>query len=629
MKKFLNIILAITLALTFCVLGVGCKDDDTPPSQEVEVDESDYTVYYFDGNSGKDSNSGISQMSPKKSLSEISKIVKNATAQNPIKILLKCGSTFDGRLILANFDTTAEKPLIVSSYGDIQKGRPKLVGRSLQTDTAYSVVLVNDDNVRISNLEVTDPYAYQGIFFAPTRAGAMKNIYVENCYIHDVNFFWDEDKHDPNNPPSTLEGLAEICPSFTSTGNSYGRRYYRNYGGLIFSNATTVQIGASWYENVYAKNNVIERVARTGIYITTRWNNCPGVGYGENKFVEESDRYNDAENGIGYFMHRNVNFIDNKLDVIGGDGIILAGIDSVLQGNVCYRANYLGCGAETSSEGLLAPQYFNAAIWVYDSYNVLFQYNEAGYTFLRNGAGDGEGFDIDISCEKVYFQYNYAHHNEGGGLLICNNTSEILKHDKDGNVVSPNGRPETALGVWKNNYALNNVFAFNGLESNAMRSAFITVARECHDFKAYNNTVIFSNAYKGRVEARSLITCEDQKASLRHEYANNVFILADDTGVSPIAYNNGNLRGAVYTNNLYYNTGNLHQAFATPDTSPILNVNPSITLPSNYDGFDTVASFKGGNAELFGLGISLQDMLKKDILGKTVNSVNYVGAFAG
>ena len=460
MKNLLKVMLSIFLAITLCVVSIGCGENPdnggtgdnpgegggtttvevVPPTYKApsKIDDRDYSVFYFDGDAGSDANSGKHQLSPKKTIGAIAQLAQTASELNPIKILLKCGSTFAGNLYLSNYETTEKKPLIISSYGDLSKGRPKLVGSGQNTDTAYAVVTAHEDNVRISNLEITDPYAYQGIFFSPTKAGAMKNVVVENCYVHDVNFFWDEDKHDPNNPPDTLEGLAEICPSFTASG-SLGRRYYRNYGGIVFSNATTVQIGASWYENLYAINNVIERVARTGIYVTTRWSNAPGVGYGENKFVDETERWNNAEKGIGYFIHKNVNFVDNKLDLIAGDGIILGAKDSVLQGNICYRANYLGCRKELSITGVEAAQYFNAAIWVYDANNVLFQNNEAGYTFLRNGGGDGEGFDIDNSCENVYFQYNYAHHNEGGGILVCNTTVELLRHDKDGNVISPYG----------------------------------------------------------------------------------------------------------------------------------------------------------------------------------------------
>ena len=641
MKKLFVRSMALLAAMVSALAFAGCAsktqqdpepDTDPEPSEitytaptaseppaEIDYEAEGYTTYYFDGENGNDGNSGISALAPKRTLVEMTQLAREASDDNPLRFLLKRGSTFSGQLQLAGYTATPERPLVVGAYGDEADGMPVLTGTNTETDTAYAVILITQGNTRIYDLEITDPYAYQGIYVNTVRAGAMENIVIENCYVHDVNFFWD-DRFDENNPPTDPDELDAICPEANSTGTSYGRAYYRNYGGIVFYNNTSTSVGASWYENVYVRNCTVERVARTGIYMATRWSNAPGVGYGNNKFVDGSDKtdeYNNAEEGIGYFMHKNVNFVGNKLDLIGGDGIILAGKDSFLEGNTCYRANYLGrTGRPVGTNA--AYQYFNAAVWVFDSDNVVFQNNEAAYTFLRNGAGDGEGFDIDNSCVNIYFQYNYAHHNEGGGLLLCNNTAGLLRYDAEGNVVSPNGQTEQLLGEWGNNYVRNNVFAYNGLASDPSRSAFLTLARKVDDLYCYNNTVIL-----GEIEQQRIINIEDVQAIDGHYYANNIFYSAQPASAR---MNIGLLNEPVFEHNLYYNLGD---AYADTGETPVTDTDPLITLPDAYDGTQALLSFAGGEARLYSIGVLIDGMLSADILGTAAQGIAYIGAFAG
>ena len=575
-----------------------------------EVDVSNYKTYYFDSKNGDDSNSGRSVLVPKKTLSAASEIAALANENYPIRLLFKRGSEFFGRLVLTGFTATADKPLIVSDYGNDSSPSPKFLGLSSDTSSSYEVVRLTESNTRISNLEITDKYAYQGINICAIRAGKIENVVIENCYVHDVNFFTDEN-FDENNPPDTAEELDAICPEFNKDG-SYGRYYYRYNGGIIFSNNTPQSIGASWFENVYAINNFVERVARTGIYMYTKWSNCPGVGYGNNKFVEQSDRYNDAEKGIGYFMHKNVNFIGNRLNVIGGDGIVLAGIDSFLEGNVCYRANYLGRTGKPNAQGV-STRYYNGGIWVYNSENVYFQGNEAAYTFYRNGSGDGEGFDIDNSCKNVYFQYNYSHHNEGGGILICNMSASLTYYDKDGNVL----KTDTVLGDWRNNYCRNNVFAYNGTMLEATKSAFITIARRVNEFYAYNNTVIL-----GDIPGQDIIHIEDQQSSAAHYYANNIFYSKSNMEIGA-RFSVDLLSSKTCENNLYYGVG----CDLNDKVGAMKGVDPLISLPDEFDGLDKIAQFRGSEPKLFTNGKLINGALSEDISGNSAENISYLGAF--
>ena len=630
MKKFFNRIFMLFLVLFVLAFAVSCGEqeipDDTDPedpdlnliySAPAEIDVSDYNTFYFDGTDGSDSNSGRDKIVPKKSLTELAKIASRASANYPVRILLKRGSVFSGELVLANYLATENKPLIISDYGEANLPMPKFIGSGKITDSSYAVIKISEGNTRISNIEITDPYAYQGIYIVPNKSGAMENIVIDGTYVHDVNFFWDETRHDPANPPATNEELDEICPEFSSTG-SYGRYYYRNNGGIIFYNGTSEKIGASWFENVWAINNRIERVARTGLYMATRWSNCPGVGYGSNKFVEQNDIHNNAETGVGYFMHKNVNFCGNKLSVIGGDGIILAGIDSFLEHNSCYYANYLGRTGESNAQGA-RERYFNAGIWVFNSDNISFRYNEAAYTMLRNGAGDGLGFDIDNASKNVYFEYNYAHHNEGGGLLLCNNTASLLRYDKDGNCISPGGNAELLLGDWGNNYCRNNIFAYNGKTDDDTRPAMIRIARQTDDFYCYNNIVIM-----GDIPGQSIVYVEDTKPSLNHNYANNIVYSAAPMSRTA-KYSVSLLNNAKFENNLYFNVGKPYEGI---EGSPLTDIDPKISFPEDWDGYDKITVLKPSAEAVYSSGIRIVNDAVLDILGNKTRNIRYLGAFA-
>ena len=156
-KKLFTTLLAVILSLTVVACnnqnntGDNGGDPNNKPKEEVviptyteptTIDYTGYNTFYFDGNGGNDANSGKSQLSPKKSLEEMTKIASTATADYPVRILLKRGSTFDGKLILTGYTALKEKPLIVSDYGT-HESMPKLVGVNKDTDTLYSVIKLN------------------------------------------------------------------------------------------------------------------------------------------------------------------------------------------------------------------------------------------------------------------------------------------------------------------------------------------------------------------------------------------------------------------------------------------------------------------------------------------------------
>ena len=67
----------------------------TPPSIST-IDESDYTIYYVDANTGNDTNNGMSEETPFRTLSKVTYMTKTPK----MKVLLKSGSVFAENLVL-------------------------------------------------------------------------------------------------------------------------------------------------------------------------------------------------------------------------------------------------------------------------------------------------------------------------------------------------------------------------------------------------------------------------------------------------------------------------------------------------------------------------------------------------
>ena len=250
-------------------------------------------------------------------------------------------------------------------------------------------------------------------------------------------------------------------------------------------------------------------------------------------------------------------------------------------------------------------------------------YNEAAYTYLQNGAGDGEGFDIDIACEDIHFYYNYAHHNEGGGLLLCNNSSSLFTYDMNGELSQTS--KQTLDGIWKNNYCKNNVFAFNGLETNTHRSAFITIARKCDDFIAENNLVLV----RGDIKKQHIINCEDSKVSLNHQYRNNIFYSYTENDHPVFA--NYTILDPIFEGNLYHNiaSGNKlqNELLLSDDKYAVLDVNDlTFDLPTNYDGYNVSKTFVP-SISLLAYARQLKSQLRYDYLGQDTTDISYLGAF--
>lgn len=583
-----------------------------------ETLKNEYKTFYFDAVSGNDENVGTSENEPKQSLSEVSEIISEYASRYPIRLLLKRGTTFYGNLKLSGYDATEDRPFIVDAYGEGDE-YPVIHGNGttaidVGTLDKANVVHIQEGNTRVLNLEITGSDSTRGVYIFPRKGGIYENIVVDGCYVHNVNWNWVYD-FDPNDVEPDAIDPEVVTP--TKPAN----RYRRLFGGIcIFTGDISNSLGAPvTFRNMWIQNNRVEEVSHVGINFYNYWTNRPGLGYGYNKYVDDTTEHNNYETGVGYFPMENIVVSGNSTNCIGGDGIVLASADnSWLEHNVSLKSNYLGRAG-----------FWNGGLWVANVRNCYYQYNEAGYTYLRHGSSDGEGFDIDNTCENVYMQYNYAHHNEGGGVLICNLETTMLKFNPDGTPTTD--RVQNYWGNWKNNFIRNNVFVHNGnaIKKNGnVHSAFITIARTTPNLTVENNTVIM----RGDIKNQHIINSEAGSAITGHVYRNNIFYCESETA-QPVFHISA-LKDPIFENNLYYNVKDGDPLYGqlplSEDKKAILGVDPQFTMPAdgNYNGYDKALTFFGQNSVLYKKGISVASALSTDMFGNNAKGVQYLGAFA-
>ena len=622
MKKIIALLLILVLTVTLFGCQTTPDNTETLPSEEElnevtaeslgvsmtypEVDLSDYTTYYFDSVAGDDKNAGTSESAPKKTLDSAAQIAATATADNPIRILLKKGSTFQGNWHLSGYESTEEKPLIIDAYGE-GEGYPVVDGHGsdIYTEEDSASILVQDDNIRILNLEITGRTAYQGIYVYPRTGGVFENVVVQGCYVHDINFNWPYATAPKDTSPDDIDP-EEVCPATRyPQGDQFGRYVYRRYSAICFYNDTKVK--PSWFENLWILDNTVIDVGKIGINVYNMWDNQPGFGYGYNKYLGE-ELENVEGTKLGRFPNKYVVCKGNYVERAGSDGIVLSGCDnSVLEWNVVYYANYLGRAG-----------YWNGGLWIFGSRKLLYQYNEVAYTYRRHGVQDAEGLDIDNCCSEIYCRYNYCHHNEGGGLLLCNKATTITYYDQDGNVVET----KEEQGIWKDNYIYGNVFAYNGNDFEPTRSGFITIARSVgNGTYCFNNTVIMNPDIHGQ----SIINTEDKNTACRELYFyNNIFYSKEPTDAK---FTIIMMHDYLFDNNVFYNVTSMGIDEAS-NLNPITDVDPQITVSDSFNGFAALEAFRPANPAMYEMGKELKDLppIIKDILRTKVEGEDYLGA---
>lgn len=171
------------------LLLLGCsKEVMQSPQLKVNATQNLHSnsvgnVYYLDP-AGSDSNNGLSTLTPWKTLAKV-----NGTTFNPgDEILLKSGGVWSGTLSPKGSGSSGS-PIVIDMYGTGNK--PVINGPG--TNNSCGFLLDNQSYWEIHNLEVTNTQAIggtNGLKGMNVRGGsttAINHIYIQNCYVHDVN----------------------------------------------------------------------------------------------------------------------------------------------------------------------------------------------------------------------------------------------------------------------------------------------------------------------------------------------------------------------------------------------------------------------------------------------------------
>lgn len=567
---------------------------DNPISSENYAEISDdaiYKEYYFDSENGNDLNDGT-KLSPKKSMLEAKSIISKVKEEEPTKILFKAGSEYSGTFYIEDFAANEETPLIVDVYDETEANKyVKFIAPS-----GGDAVVIRNGNARISGLECTGVTGYRGIHILTKKAGALKNLVISGNYIHDINFNLGNLEIPEDGSTFDLATVKEICSN---------NRFLHTLGGIIVEAETSKAVGPSWYENLWIENNFIEQVARVGIWVFSNWSYRPGITWGVNPY------YNDE---IGWYPHSKVYIRDNFTNYTGGDGIILgATIGGIIERNTTYHAQFLGRAG-----------YPSAGIWTHSCKDTVIQYNEAAFTHTEY---DGQGFDIDIGNSNILFQYNYSHHNVGGGLLCCNTTSDVVQYDVNGERIDDEeGVPVMVrtLGDWHDAIIRNNVFADNGV-------ADLILSGKVDKVRFENNTVICPD---NPVEKKyRMIDTKDfngtNSPALDWKLTNNIFYMRTPQKLR----NDMNLSFTIpgrwkCDNNIFYG---FEEDFYTnlgshSEVSNMLRINPEFESNIAEKGYENAKKLFPKNLKIKSGGSKLNSANKFDFNGTSVEGIQYYGA---
>ncbi|MDN3666959.1 hypothetical protein ACFFU1_08030 [Algibacter miyuki] len=346
------------------------------------------TQYYVDNVGGNDSYTGTSENNAFRSLKHI-----NAQTFTPgDTILFKRGGNWTGTL-KPKGNGKAGNPIVISAYGAGQLPIIDAQGKSGENNAmSASIMLYNQEYWEIRNLEVQNfekgnparPTQKAGILILGKDAGTLKGFKFENLKISNVN----------------------------------GSLKTRTNGGLFF--------------NIIADSIPENRIPTNfdGIYV----NNCYFLNVDRGGFINQSFwRTRDMDSKFGelckdgrvnnWFPSYNIIIENSKFENIGGNGLVTR----VAKAPLVQNNLFVKCSSKTTGN----------ASYPYNCDDALWQYNEACYTVYNEGDIDASGFDSDYLCKNTIIQYNYSHHNDWGGLLVCS-WGKVVNAFNDGTIIRNN-----------------------------------------------------------------------------------------------------------------------------------------------------------------------------------------------
>ena len=429
------------------------------------------------------------------------------------QIVLKRGTTCKGQLYPTGSGVKGH-PIIISAYGT--GARPTIAGGGTYNNTG-AVQIINQQYWVVQNLHVTNrttsanPTTYRaGILIQDDNGGRLAGIVVRNNAVDSV-------RSNPGN------------------GNT------RMYGGI---SALTFGIVKSGFDGLQITNNTVKDVSRTGIITSNT----------------QYPRSWDAS----------VRISGNHLSALRGDGIVMIGArSSRIDTNVVVGAGDLGSCAHCGRMG--GPSTASAGIWPSATRSIRIDHNEVSRT--HKTGGDGEGFDIDRSAVDTTLEYNSAHDNAGGGVLLTG--------------------------------AKNSVIRFNILENNGQGALTFYGKAPSTNTSFYNNTVYISRASGAKV-VRTFGAIKGSKVSFKNNLIFNYGAGAYQWPTKSVTTSSNTLIGV--------------QGAGSPHDSRTSFGNPGLKKPgTGGNGFASLTGYKPKHPASSLKGVAISKSVTTDFFGKRIS----------
>jgi len=219
--------------------------------------------YYVDAERGHDRNSGRSEQEAWASLRK----VNNKKFKPGDRILFRAGTKYHDQLVLTN-SGSAEKPIIVSDYGDGAK--PQIHGKGMED---YTLLLDSVEHIEVSNLEITNmgeerQAKRNGVVARAFNSGELHHVVLKNLTIHHVN--GSLRKKEGGGRAIMVHVLKDRVPSrFVDFQIIDNHIYQTSRNGIGFGYGETAS-RKNWFPHleVVIRGNLIEQVPGDGIVVT-------------------------------------------------------------------------------------------------------------------------------------------------------------------------------------------------------------------------------------------------------------------------------------------------------------------------------------------------------------------------
>ncbi|TFH49283.1 MAG: hypothetical protein E4G92_02125 [Bacteroidia bacterium] len=357
------------------VFDANFINKDTLPASPFRThnDETITSPRYFDATGGDDRNDGLSPFTAWRNIDTINSLRWSAGAE----ILLKCNENWTGQICLRG-NGTKTNPIKVTSYGE---GKFPLLNGSGES---YTLKIENSSYWEISNIEIVN------------FGSGEENMSLDEWELNNTTYWcngnslppFEESRTDKFGILVTAGDMGEVTGFHFQNLKVHGINgniKTKDNGGIFFE--ITGSSVPTWFNDIRIEKCHIYDVDRTGISNQSSWS------------------VRSRTDNEGWYTSKHIIIRNIRFERTGANALIVRVADSPLIEHNLFRY----CAIKESGN----------ACFSFNCDNALWQYNEACYTKYNKGDDDAGGFDSDYKCKNTVIRYNYSHHNEYGGILVC------------------------------------------------------------------------------------------------------------------------------------------------------------------------------------------------------------------